>query len=245
MDRFKFLNFHTRYECKGDLKLELGNYACFSDVFHLDNDHPHNQYTIHVYKGMTLIETGLSNGCFLELRYIYKHISVLKHITKFKYSITEAVDKQLNPYYSIDIDLNAPLLIHKFVLTWIRALYEFPYCIYLPEVYKLKQEFEFKYINVFNILNLISATYYRGDSIHMFLWPGYIPNILKYNGIRTKINKLIDENPSGNLSSIFDSDEENIASIDIQEDFMDNKGFNDRKKIYLDLYKKIKYKNGR
>lgn len=236
MKGFKFLNFHTVYSSIGTVGVKLEPHACFSSIFHGPLEQ-NNLYHIHVYKGMNLFHNSLSNGCFLELNDIKKHLNTLKHITKIKFVITENIDAQINPYYDISFRYSGSNIQHRFILTWIRALYEFPYCIYLPELYALKKESEFKFINPFNILNIIAAAHCNGDDIHMFTNPGCFSKLLKYNDIKNELNKHKNNHC---LFEIFGSQQVNTENS-ISDDFLNKKLLQERKKVYLDIYKKIKH----
>lgn len=237
MKGFKFLNFHTVYSSKGTVNQELGSYACYSDIFHADLIQK-NSYHIYVYQGMNLFNQGQSNGCFLELDDIKRHLNTLKHLVNISFNITEHVDKNLNPYYDIAFSYSGYNIYHRFILTWIRALYEFPYCIYLPEVYALKNEPEFKFINPFNLLNIVTSCYYDGDDIHMFTQPGFKVKILKYNGIRQSLYK---NKTDLSLFSIFSTDTEIPDSKSLTDDFLNLNLLHQRKPIYIQRYKLFKY----
>lgn len=237
MDRFKYLNFCTIYSSKGDVDVDLSSYACFSEIFEGPN-YQSNSYRIHVYKDFTLIKENKSNGCFLDIHQVNKHLNYLTRICDLTYNVTEEIDKDFNPYYKICINLSAHNLVHRFVLTWVRALYEFPYCIYLPEVYKLKKFKAFEKINVFNILNIISCSFCLGDDIHMFTCPSYYPKLKKFNEIKQDLSELNNEE-GYNLSEIFSTSEENMNYIN-QDVILDEKSFKFRMQIYLDIYNNLK-----
>lgn len=237
MDRFKYLNFCTIYSSKGTVDEELEEHACFAEVFSGPN-YQSNEYNIHVYKEFDLIREAKSNGCFLSLQQIHKHLSYLTRICDITYNITEEIDKSLRAYYNIYIELSAHNLIHRFVLTWVRALYEFPYCIYLPEVYELKKYKKFEKINVFNILNIISSSFALGDDIHMFTIPAYYPQLKKFSEIKQELANLNNEDYH-KLFEIFSTSIENKKSIN-KEIILDEGSFKFRMQYYLDIYKKLK-----
>lgn len=237
MDRFKYLNFCTIYSSEGDICEELSEHACFSSVFDGPN-YQSNTYNIHIYKEFDLIKESKSNGCFLDINQINKHLSYLNRICNITYNVTEQIDKTLKPYYNVYVNLSAHNLIHRFVLTWIRALYEFPYCIYLPEVYKLKKFKAFEKINVFNILNIIACSFDIGDDIHMFTCPAYYPKLKKFEEIKQQLTELnVDE--THNLFEVFSTEKPNENYIN-REIIFDEESFRFRMKYYLDIYNKIK-----
>jgi hypothetical protein len=237
MDRFKYLNFCTIYSSEGDVEVYLGEHACFGDVFE-GPTYQSNTYNIHVYKEFSLIKNAKSNGCFLDLPQVNKHLNYLHRICDVTFNVTEEVDRDLLPYYKVEVNLSAHNLIHRFVLTWIRALYEFPYCVYLPEVYKLKKFKAFEKINVFNILNIIVSAFYLGDDIHMFTYPGRYPILKKFEEVKQELAN-INKEVYHNLLEIFSTEAENQNTIN-QEILFDEKSFNFRKQLYLDIYNKIK-----
>lgn len=238
MDRFKYLNFATIYSSEGDVEVDLGTHACFSDVFHDEGRTLSNEYHIHAYKEFHLINESKSNGCFLDLEHVNKHLEYLSRIFPITYDVTEEIDRSMRPYYDIYVELTGHNLVHRFALTWIRALYEFPYCIYVMDIYKCKKFKAFENINVFNILNIIAATHEIGDDIHMFTIPGCVPKLLKFNEIKEQIDQ-VEVDRHHELSELFSTDQENPNSIS-PNNFFSDEDFKIRKQLYIDLYNNIK-----
>ena len=106
------------------------------------------------------------------------------------------------------------------------------------DVYKCKKFKAFKNINVFNILNIITATHVVGDDIHMFTIPGCIPRLLKFNEIKEQIDQ-VEVDKHHELSELFSTDQENPNSIS-PNNFFSDEDFKIRKQLYIDLYNNIK-----
>lgn len=164
----KFLNFYTWYSSAGDVQHKMCQEACFSNIFYCrvpDNKILHNQYVIRICHSGKDVNGGYSNQCYLSLRDIKTYLHQCKRYAPFKYNITK--DKN---YYYINLTVTAPHIAHKFILTYVRYLYEMPFALYLYEAIKVHKECpELKHLSYLNLYNIISATipcYDHGTNIH-------------------------------------------------------------------------------
>lgn len=163
----RWLNFFTRYSVTGDLQQGMKTCSCFSNVFRMDCDTPKitNTYTLTIYNHPTQLQQNNNNCCFLCKKDIIKYINSCKKYVPFKYELQE-----VNDYYLLTFTLKANLLTHKFVLSYLRYLYECPYSLILFETFKVKQECsELKHLSYLNLFNIIGASvpcYEHGVRIH-------------------------------------------------------------------------------
>ena len=241
MADFKFLNYHTEYSVSGTSNKEMAPEACFYYVFN-GPGYLKNHYIIKIYKGLQMAKKSNDNNCFLSKIQLHHHISVLKNIYGFTFNIEEKINKDLIPYYELTLNINGPNIIHRFILTWIRYVYEHPYNLYVLDVYKLKTMDTFKYINPLNIFNIVACCANKGNMGHMFTCPGSSYKLLKYNWIKNKISERVHEGKY-NLSNIFKCIEYNVGKgFDTSklEDW--NSKFINRVDSYIKVYKQIRKK---
>lgn len=165
----KFLNFYTWYSSQGHITQKMQQKYCFGNIFHI-HDLPENKilkniYTIRVCHSGKDIERGYSNQCYLSLTDIKRYLNQGKKIVNYTYTITKDTD-----YYYITADVQDVHIAHKFILTYIRYLYEMPFALYLYEAVHLKRDcVEFKRLDYLTIYNIVSATipnYDHGTDIH-------------------------------------------------------------------------------
>lgn len=152
---FRVINFDTKYSSTGDKQLALHSRACFSDIFCLKGDRNyHIKYNIYVYTNGERYRQGYNNRCFLTLNQVISYLEEGKLYHDFQYTITSS-----QGHYIIHLNLTGLPIVHKFILTYIRYLYEMPFSFYLYEAFKLKQELpELQNETYLNIYNLVSAT---------------------------------------------------------------------------------------
>lgn len=189
MADFKFLNYHTEYEVHGTSNKKMAPEACFAHVFQ-GPKYMENVYKILIYRGLNQAKKGEDNNCFLNKNQLFHHISILKKLYGFSFNIEEKVTKKLLPYFELNLVIKGHNLIHRFILTWVRYAYEFPYNLYILDVYRLKKEEIFKHVNAINLFNLVSSCMNSGNGGHMFTDPGTPVKILKFNGLKNRLNTL-------------------------------------------------------
>lgn len=164
----KFLNFYTWYSSEGEVNHKMQKEACFSNIFYCRVPNPekiNNKYTIRICYSGKDIANQYSNQCYLSLRDIKTYLNQCKRYVPFEYTITKDEN-----YYYINLTISAPLIAHKFVLTYVRYLYEMPFAVYLYETIKVHKECkELQHLSYLNLYNIISATipcYDHGTNIH-------------------------------------------------------------------------------
>lgn len=157
MDKsFLMLNFCTIYESKGNTTKEMCEEACFGTVFHSERNgiEQNNTYTIKIHKfGDFVREKRQNNGCLINRADIVRHLRVLKSIVRFKYSLKEHKD-----LFVLTVNINGDLMYHKYALTWIRYIYEYPFNVFLLDAHRLKKLPEFRFDSIINLFNLVGAT---------------------------------------------------------------------------------------
>lgn len=153
---FLMLNFCTEYGSKGNTNINLKQDACFSNVFYSEDNGivQKNKYTVKLYKmGDWLNKKRQNNACLTDRTGIVHHLKILQSVFKFSYRLKEKKD-----HFVLTITLEGDLIYHKYMLCWIRYLYEYPFNVFLADAYKLKGVPGFKFESIINLFNLVGAT---------------------------------------------------------------------------------------
>ena len=249
MNDFQFLDYHTEYSCKGTLEKEMDVEACFSFVFNqIDEGNVSEEYEVILYKGTAFSrEHHNSNSCLFTEKQIRNHLKQAQGIYPFDFYITEAA-KWRGGYNVFKIHLkltNVPGTFHKYLLTWLRYMYEYPYNVILYDAYKLKKDPCFRFTSMSDLFNLVLSCFNENPAdIHQIarnqvsktMLKRVIREKLQYFQIlndvyvklknKVKINQI--PNGDGNLTT---TDFEFWESDDIFE--------RRRKPVYMNVYKEI------
>ena len=210
MKEFTYLNLHTVYKCTGNyINEETGSDGdcCFRKIFHYRSglngkDDVKENYVITTYKGLWKTannEGNKNNLCLFSKEEIEKHLNfVVSNIFPFKYKVDE-IEKSCDKHiYNINLDIEGNFLYHKFILTWTRYLYEFPTCMLMKDAYRLAKCPEFKFINIFDLYNIVSGCYSKDNyKTDQTLSRG--GKMMSYRELRARLLEL---EPSGGNSNI-------------------------------------------
>lgn len=163
MEDFRFLDYYTEYSCKGDFRKQMSVEPCFSFAFDMATKNSVNEeYIIILYKGIEFCKkTHKANACLFTKQQIRNHLKQAQEIYPFKYYVTEeSTWRKKGPVFRIRLILeDVPGIFHKYILTWLRYMYEYPYNVLLCDAYKLKKEKCFRYSSISNLFNLILGCY--------------------------------------------------------------------------------------
>ena len=249
MNDFQFLDYHTEYSCKGTLEKEMDVEACFSFVFNqIDEGNVSEEYEVILYKGTAFSrEHHNSNSCLFTKKQIRNHLKQAQGIYPFDFYITEAA-KWRGGYSVFKIHLkltNVPGMFHKYLLTWLRYMYEYPYNVILYDAYKLKKDPCFRFTSMSDLFNLVLSCFNENPAdIHQIARNQVSKTMLKrdireklqniqiLNDVyvklknKVKINRI--PNEDGDLTT---TDFEFWESDDIFE--------RRRKPVYMNVYKEI------
>ena len=249
MKELQFLDYHTEYSCKGTLEKEMDVEACFSFVFNqIDEGNVSEEYEVILYKGTAFSrEHHNSNSCLFTKKQIRNHLKQAQGIYPFDFYITEAA-KWRGGYNVFKIHLkltNVPGMFHKYLLTWLRYMYEYPYNVILYDAYKLKKDPCFRFTSMSDLFNLVLGCFNENPAaIHQIAENQVSKTMLKrdireklqniqiLNNVyvklknKVKINQI--PNEDGDLTT---TDFEFWESDDIFE--------RRRKPVYMNVYKEI------
>lgn len=217
--------------------------ACFGYVFSGVKNNSSVKYQIVLYMGTKYsAEQHKSNACIFTKQEVRNHLKLLKSLYPLQYSVRDYKDK--NGYKRILVTLNienTPATFHKYALTWLRYLYEFPYNVLLRDAYTLKKERTFRFESIANLFNLTLSCYCKNPrDIHQ-IPSNTIIQRLKLADIKRRIKQV------NLLNDIYeDGDEktlkipEKIQDFSVEDIEYWNTGFGERKPIYMEIQKRRK-----
>lgn len=245
MKEFCFLDYCTVYSCHGSINKRMSAGACFATVFNNINDESKNTYKILLYKGTGYAaDCHKSNACLFTKEEIRRHLLLLKSFYPFHYKVRDYKINDGKPYGRIEVSIqlsNVPAIFHKYLLTWLRYTYEYPYNVILKDAYALKKDPMFRFESIANLFNLILGCFCEDPrDIHQ----------IPYNCVSTlmtiaDVKKRIQE--AKKLNSIYKEIKpkeyllpRKIGNYTIEDiEYWENK-FQVRKPIYINAYKSIK-----
>lgn len=214
--------------------------VCFAEAFRqLGEKKKSAIYTIKVYKEDTLKGSSSSNMCYFTRKQIKNHLNQLKDLFSIKSSVIDSKDKK-KPHFIVRLELtNLPGMYHKYALTWLRYLYEYPYNVIALDAYKLKKCPEFRFESIANLFNLVASCYCEyvgpGHSITGSSSVGFLRRKELLSRLN-KANQLNDLYPKLNRNvHHIPSKIENFERKDIE--YWSDKFFEEqRKPVYLRVY---------
>lgn len=249
MKDFQFLDYWTEYSCKGAFEKEMDTEACFSFVFrNISRKDVSEEYEVILYKGTDFSrEKHSSNSCLFTKKQIKRHLKQAQDIYPFDFRITEVADWKDNfDVFKVQLKLtDVPGTFHKYLLTWLRYTYEYPYNVILYDAYKLKKDPCFRFTSMSDLFNLVLGCFNENPrDIHQIAKNQVskpmrkkdirtkLRNIEKLNNVYTKLKGKVKNNQipekCGNLTT---TDIEFWKSEDIFEYI--------RKPVYMNVYKEI------
>ena len=222
----------------------MGAEACFRRVFDAVRDDSNIKYKIILYPGTDFCkDTRQSNACLFSKQEIRNHLLQLKALYPFSYRVADEITED-NKIIVIHLHLkDVPATFHKYILTWIRYLYEYPYNVILKDAYWLGKDPRFRFQSISALFNIIAYcqcyTVGEGHSIresHL-----HIPITKAELRERIKTEKSLN-----NIYKVMNIDRDKLPNKVGEFSYKDmeywsEELFNEiRKPIYVELYNKIK-----
>lgn len=244
MDEFSMKSYHTEYSCSGDIQKKRGSNACFGAVFRELRAGKHSvNYTIYIYKGLDFaMQDNANNACLLTKKELKSHLKQLQGIVPFEFTIKSTMEHKY-PCYVVSLKVEDAVSIqHKYILTWVRYAYEYPYNVFLREAINLRKEPEFRFESVFNLFNLIGGAFDMLRGGHSAAYGSNVGFLerKKLAALIVKKDNLnsIFKNEAGKQAMVSDKDRRSATSLaywDDKQAFLES-----RKPVYLERYKIIK-----
>lgn len=235
MNEFNYLNYCTEYSVSGSFKKPMQEEACFRSIFNKATNDGDYTYTIRLYTSYKKLGEKNNNYCFFNKSQVKNHINQLKDLGDFK---SVVIDKKDHIEVIIKISQQCNLF-HRYLVSWIRYLYEFPYNVLLLDAYRLKQEKKFRFTSISNLMNICVSAYpvhYRDlhgitqyKALHKPLSKKNLKKRIEDTGRLHSIYKTIDEDAKRLPNDM------NYYNLDFWESL---ELYNEiRKPIYLELEK--------
>ncbi len=249
MKDFQFLDYHTEYSCKGEFEKKMDVEACFSFVFNRTSErNVSEEYEVILYKGTDFSrERHNANSCLFTKKQIRNHLRQAQGIYPFDFYIREVPDWRGGySVFKVCLKLtNVPGTFHKYLLTWLRYMYEYPYNVILYDAYKLKQDPCFRFTSMSDLFNLVLGCFSEDPrDIHQIARNqvskamrkrdirAKLQNIGMLNNVYDKLKKKVNDNQiPGEDGDLTTTDFEFWESNDIFE--------RKRKPVYMNVYKEV------
>lgn len=249
MKDFQFLDYHTEYSCKGAFERHMNSASCFSYVFiNTGERNISEEYEVILYKGTDFSrKEHKSNSCLFTKTQIRNHLKQAQGIYPFDFYITEVTNwRDGYNVFKVRLKLiNVPGTFHKYLLTWLRYMYEYPYNVILYDAYKLKKESCFRFTSMSNLFNLVLSCFNENPiDIHQIANNQVSKTMLKRD-IRKKLQKIRMLNNiydklknKGNNNQIPNGDGD-LTTSDFEFWESDDIFERRRKPVYMNVYKEI------
>lgn len=250
-EEFNYLNLCSIYETKGYSNVEMSVNPCYAKTlrnWQTLHESKKVSYEIIMFKGMDQIRKDKkNNACLLNRKEISQHLKMIKSIHPFKYRLEEGeftlkeCDNRTYDAWHLFLEIEGTKAQHKFVLTGIRHLYEYPFNVWLIDAHRLKESAPdvFKYTSIMNILQVIKSSFpndYMTDQSWMFkyrklLTKSYIKEHLKNIEYITKIyDKTL---PPDLFKKIAGVSDKKLFSLDY---WLGDSTFQKRREVYLENF---------
>lgn len=162
--------YHVRYghSSKKEKDYQIHESVCFSTLF--SNGCKSKYYRIIILKGEADLNKYYSNFCFFNKKEIKNHLKQIPNFCDIKFKVKD-ITYNGNDAFQLDLFIDSNnRTVHKYILTWVRSLFEWPFYLYLIHAKKLKQLPQFKFESVINLFNLVATTHRNSfqTNIHTF-----------------------------------------------------------------------------
>lgn len=237
-------SYYTDYDVEGAFEYnQIGyrNHACFAEAFRaLDrfrtSKKVHCKYTIRVYKvAGNNLRVREGNATFLTKDELFRFVSSAKKYFNFKCNVNEYDDR-----YDVIIDINNTSVCHKYILTWVRYTYEYPFNICCLDTVELRNTGKYDYISTQNLMHLALSCIGNFNGGHAL--------IRSLRPIKFETDKVFKENfdhTEGNVNCLFRYSKEGYLENHVKGRYSVSREeqvekIAERAKIYVEYYKNNK-----
>lgn len=222
----------------------MGARACFANVFNKVNDDSNIKYKIRLYPGIDFCKkANFANACLFSKQEIRNHLLQLKDLFPFSYRVLDEMRGD-NKIIVIHLHLkDVPATFHKYILTWIRYLYEYPYNVILKDAYLLREDLGLRFQSMSFLFNIVSSC----QRVYVGEGHSIRENHLHTPITKSKLKERIKE--ARFLDDIYedmnmnrDRLPETIGKFSYNDvEYWSEELFNEvRKPVYVELYNKVK-----
>ncbi len=162
-----FLNYYSVYSCNGYNHKPMSLAICFSEVFNsrFNDKIISNTYQIKMFKPCAKqLEQNHANCCYLSKSDLITYLKSCKiwHSNKAKQHQIKLDDHK--DYYLVTVNVTDYQTVHRFILTYLRFAYEFPFSLYLYEAFKIRESGKFNNEYILNLFHLVCTSVNSGFS---------------------------------------------------------------------------------
>lgn len=150
------------------------NTACFaqikSDIFdYSSTTKKTTNYVVFVNRETNLVDSGYSHYCPFTIKEIRSHLKEFKRIQNYHFRVISGQfkdDRNISFDTKIYITFTGRHSQHLALLSWIRYLYEYPYCFALLEARRMQRLKPYLFTSTINLLNTVIIPVQSGESGH-------------------------------------------------------------------------------
>lgn len=183
----------TYFSAKGDMNVEENWYPCFGEFtkqcFEFSEHDQEFCITLYKVSSDTFKHKYYNNACIFNKTEIAAHLEEIQEVCNFSYKILQYRDR-----YVLKIKVKAYSIYIKFILTWVRLLYKWPYNVLYRDALRVHKLKEFSNLNLISVFNLVCSTNSKAQFIsceESFIYPQRFTEPLTYKEIKEKIEELI------------------------------------------------------
>ena len=183
----------TYFSANGDLNVEENWYPCFGaftkQCFEFSEHDQEFCITLYKVSSDTFKHKYYNNACIFNKTEIAAHLEEIQEVCNFSYKILQYRDR-----YVLKIKVKAYSIYIKFILTWVRLLYKWPYNVLYMDALRVHKLKEFSNLNLISVFNLVCSTNSKAQFIsceESFIYPQRFTEPLTYKEIKEKIEELI------------------------------------------------------
>lgn len=222
----------------------MGVRPCFKSAFDNVRNNSNIKYKIILYPGIEFCKKARrANACLFSKQEIRNHLLQLKALYSFSYRVTDEI-KEDNKIIVVHLHLkDVPATFHRYILTWIRYLYEYPYNVILKDAYLLKEDLGLRFQSMSSLFNIVACCQRvyvgEGHSIReSHLHTPLTKSELKKRIKEVRFLEYIYEDMNINRDRL----PETIGKFSCDDvEYWSKELFNEvRKPVYVELYNKVK-----
>ena len=230
-----YLNYDTIYKASGDINNVLMRRACFADVLNRGVIQK-EVYEIFLIRDDSHLKKRYNNCCFFTFDEVVRHVRLAQRLFHFSYKVEES-NLEKTPCFKVTLNLDGPHIYHRYLLTWVRYLYEAPFNLILKDSLQLKDRY-LKRVSFTNLFILCAACYQGGPYYNSGHAISYISSrFMKEGELKSRLRVVPCLN---NIYKINGSYLECIKPETILTNWLNDNTLKERIKVYIAAYKKMK-----
>lgn len=254
IDRHGMYNYNTSLSAKGTIEIKFKDASCFAAYFSKSkdrNDEFYEELSVTINTPEKHKELKRNSMCIFDMEQVNEIISDLQQLIPFEYNIT---DNELG--FDVNIKITSNRAIQKVLLTYIRYLYESPYCYMMYDALRLRKELDAYHVTLLQMLSIVecvSSRYlYPREGHSLFQYSNHKNDIIcnfTPQSIFDKSKQVIkDDNCYSEVQSTLESNSKHISItvpkldqnwIGNYKQLIDTDKYNIRKKYYLKIFNSL------